>query len=302
MSMVNIIGVDFSGAQSDKNTWITEGWLSDSILYIQCCRSIKRKELTEKLAKGKFAVAALDFPFAVPIAFAQYWCGDTQEMPGLWKAACELDNPRCFRSMVDRFAPDVSDEVLRIGDMHVPGCYSCLHRAQPNMVPMTFEGMKLLHCLWETGRFHVPPLPSRKAEGPVLLEVMPGAALAAFDLPDKGYKRGAKATQLRKEILSNLSRKSGISLPNLNDCRLNDYRERCLKYDDCLDSVVAAVVAALWERDKSAFLKPSNKTVGEVSRPNSKRWASQQALGLQENEAARREGWIYVPKPQGNRS
>ena len=297
--MVKVIGVDFSGAIEKgrkSNTWITEGQLDGNRLeIIGCPRPIKRDDLTKRLTRPDYAVAAMDFPFSVPLAFAKYWQPDAGEMPDLWSAAYELNAPRCFRSIVDQFAPTVADEVLRIGDMHVPGCYSCLHRAQPNMVPMTFEGMKLLHVLRKAGRFHVPPLPSPTTDSPVLLEVMPGAALAAFGLPDKGYKGGSKACQLRQEILDTLSGASGIGLPNLNDCRRNDYRELCLKYHDCLDSVVAAVVAALWYNCDAAFRKPSDKTVTAISRPTSTRWASKETLGMREEEAARLEGWIYVP-------
>jgi hypothetical protein len=47
------------------------------------------------------------------------------------------------------------------------------------MVSMTFRGMQLLARLWPTG-CDVPPLPPQKAEGAVLLEVMPGAVLRAL--------------------------------------------------------------------------------------------------------------------------
>jgi hypothetical protein len=300
MAERTVLGVDFSGAASDNTkgkTWITEGQYSNGSLTISEPRPISRRELTERLKKQDYAVAGMDFPFSLPVAFANYWQPDADEMPDLWHAAYQLDNRKCFRSKVDNFAPAVADEVLRIGDMHVPGCYSCLHRTNPNMVPMTFEGMKLLHTLWEVGNFHVPPLPSSKEQSPVLLEVMPGAVLAAFGLPDKGYKNGTKSHQLRQEILDTISIASGIGLPNLNDCPENGYRERCLKYDDCLDSVVAAVAAALWYKDNTTFRKPSNETVTAISRPTSTRWASKEALGMREIDAARKEGWIYVPKP-----
>ncbi len=299
MAERTIVGVDFSGGGQDNRlgkTWITEGRFDKGTLTIDGCRRISREDLRERLMRKDYAVAAMDFPFSVPIAFANYWQPHAVEMPDLWRAAYELDDRRCFKSKVDKFAPAVSDEFLRIGDMHVPGCYSCLHRTNPNMVPMTFEGMKLLHILWETGGFDVPPIISPNGSSRILLEVMPGAALTAFGLPDKGYKNGTNAYQLRKEILDNLSTSSGINLPNLNDCRGNAYRDFCLRNDDCLDSVVAAVVAALWCGNNEDFWKPSNQIVTAISRPTSKRWASEEALGMREIGAARREGWIYVPK------
>ncbi len=298
MTERTIVGVDFSGGGKDTQvgkTWVTKGQFDGVALKIEDCRPLSRDKLTQCLNQKDYAVAAMDFPFGVPIAFADHWEPNARAMPDLWQAAHNLNDRKCFRFIVDKFAPTVADELLRIGDLHVPGCYSCLHRVNPNMVPMTFEGMKLLHTLSTSGGFHIPPLPKLETQSSVLLEVMPGAALASFGLPDKGYKSGAKAHQLRKEILDTLSETSGISLPNLNDCRQKGYRELCLEYDDCLDSVVAAVVAALWYRDSTAFHKPSNEIVTTISRPTSTRWASEDALGMQEKEAARKEGWIYVP-------
>ncbi len=292
--MVKVIGVDFSGAKDDKNTWITEAELNvkTRALELRSCKSIKRDNLTERLKARDYAVAAMDFPFSVPIAFARQWQPDSVEMPDLWYAAHKLASPKRFRDKVDQFAPAVADEILRIGDRHVPGCFSCLHRTRPNMVPMTFEGMRLLHTLREHGDFQVPPLTNPDNDSPTLLEVMPGAALTAFGLPDKGYKNGVKADQLRQDILDNLGEKSGVGLPNLDD-----YRKRCLKNHDCLDSVVAAVVAALWYKDGRAFQAPSNQEVTSIGHPTSTRRVSNEALNMTEEEAARLEGWIYVPKP-----
>ena len=296
--MVKVIGVDFSGAKesgSRSNTWITEASLASGQLVLEEPRSIGRDDLTKRLMKPDYAVAAMDFPFSVPLAFAKHWQPDAGEMPDLWSAAYELNAPKCFRSIVDQFAPTVADEVLRIGDMHVPGCYSCLHRAQPNMVPMTFEGMKLLHVLRRAGRFHVPPLLSPKTGSPVLLEVMPGAALRAFGLPrinpGKAYKSGANAKSRREEILSELAGKSNVRLPNLDK-----YRDICLHSHDALDSMVAAVVAAMWAGG-SAFHGPTDAKVTDVQMPKSTRMASPQAKGFTQKAAARLEGWIYVPMP-----
>ena len=296
--MVKVIGVDFSGAKESgnrSNTWITEANLNGCQLVLDKPRSIRREDLTKRLMKPDYAVAAMDFPFSVPIAFARYWQDDAGDMPALWRAAYGLEDPKCFRAMVDKFAPAVADEVLRVGDMHVPGCYSCLHRAQPNMVPMTFEGMKLLHVLWKAGCFHVPPLSSPKRDSPVLLEVMPGAALRSLGLPrinpGKAYKSGANAKSRREEILSELARNSNVRLPNLDK-----YRDRCVRNHDALDSMVAAVVAAMWA-DGNAFHGPTDAKVTDVRMPKSTRTASPQAKGLTQLEAARLEGWIYLPMP-----
>lgn len=304
MAERTIIGVDFSGAGEDTDvgkTWITEARLAGRILTIANCYSICRNELTERLMRRDYAVAAMDFPFGVPVAFANHWVPDSQAMPDLWQSAHNLADRRHFRVQVDAFAPTVADELLRVGDLHVPGCYSCLHRTRPNMVPMTFEGMKLLHALTTDGVYHVPPLPKPESNSPVLLEVMPGATLNRMRLParnpGRAYKmRNQRGRGRRQEILNDLSCRSGIAIQGLGD-----YRETCTDSDDALDSIVAAVVAALWATDESdgEFKTPSeNRAVKDAfAEYRGRRRISPGIDHLTEEEAARREGWIYAPKP-----
>ena len=175
-------------------------------------------------------MAALDFPFSVPREFARFWQPEEapifetpvfETMPDLWAAAAGMDW-NDFSALRDAF-------VARYGELKrscdPPESYSCLHRVNPNMVPMTFRGMQMLHRLW-TGNtanpMSVPPLPdrsrpdrsrpdrSRTDEVPdtVLLEVMPGAVLRRMGLPFKGYKNGARAPALRRQILEDLPQKA----------------------------------------------------------------------------------------------
>ena len=74
VTRLEILGVDFSGARSDNNTWLAQGALDDRGLVLWCCRAVPREELTELLAETTGpAIAALDFPFSVPLPFARYW-------------------------------------------------------------------------------------------------------------------------------------------------------------------------------------------------------------------------------------
>jgi hypothetical protein len=303
MSERTIAGVDFSGAQSDNKTWITKGLLEteDSLelkkgsLLLLSCKSVSREELTKLLEELPCdAVAALDFPFSVPIAFSEFLERSNGEMPDLWQVAASMEREE-FIAQRDEFVKEYG-ELLRAGDLHVPGCYSCLHKANPNMVPMTFHGMKMLDTLWEQTNCQVPPLEIPGRDGAVLLEVMPGAALRAFQLPDKGYKGGQKAFEARLKILRGLRRVSDVKVINLSD-----FHEECMFSDDALDSVAASVVAALWAMDESesAFKKPrGSRTVNEAfNEYKGKRKISPGVSCLTEEEAARKEGWIYVPKP-----
>ena len=312
MAERTIVGVDFSGAGKDTevgNTWITTGFietedtneLKRGMAILDSCKPVSREKLTEKLKSlPSDAVAALDFPFSVPIAFAEYMGHPGSEMPTLWQAVAEMEGGRDeFIARRDRFVEE-NGELLRAGDLHVPGCYSCLHKTNPNMVPMTFQGMRLLNKLWTQTNCQVPPLGVEGHDGAVLLEVMPGAALEAYGLPDKGYKGGHDALDKRREILRDLNKKSGVNVIDLHA-----FRDEAMFADHALDSMVAAVTAARWVMDEGdeAFRKPSKRNniadafaTYKVKRKG-KREISKDIAHLTQEQAARKEGWIYVPNP-----
>lgn len=277
-----ILGVDFSGAKSDKNTWVTRGTLSGNSLEISSCEPTPRAELAILLGSApKNTIAALDFPFSVPREFASYLLPSAEDMPELWNATANMEF-QDFMALRDGFVLE-HGEPYRRGDLYFPECYSCLHKANPNMVPMTFRGMQMLDGLWRSG-CRVPPLPNGTRTGPLLLESMPGAALRALGLPFKGYKKGQNALSLRRQILDGLGTMSGVGLPNLS--RFRDY---CLESDDCLDSVAAAVAACLWNKDPTMFRLPQDGP-GDVSRRGG-------TPNPNENElrTAQLEGWLYAP-------
>jgi hypothetical protein len=246
---VNIIGVDFSGAKTDQNTWLTQGVTDGEALTIRECRTVTRSQLTDLLANvSSPTVAALDFPFGVPREFARFWQPIAQTMPDLWATASVMEFDQ-FLSWRNEFVAH-HGEPKRRADTYYPECYSCLHLANPNLVPMTFRGMQMLHQLWQAG-CAVPPLPPSTKNQTVLLEAMPGAALRAFGLPYKGYKNGKKARLLRQKILDGLADRSSLRMPDLPA-----FQDLCLSNHDCLDAVVAAVVAALWIREPELFRRP----------------------------------------------
>jgi hypothetical protein len=294
--MVRIIGVDFSGANEKRvvNTWVTEAQSQDHELVIEHCRPIKRDDLKTLLScLPHSAVAAMDFPFSVPMGFANFWAPATNDMPHLWSAAASIEYD-AFERNCNEYISQASNQAngnkhpLRIGDL-----YSSLPLSVLNlrMRRMTFYGMKLLHHLWESpSGFRVPPLYESAHKGPVLLEVMPGAALEVLGLPFKLYKNGAKKQDNRSKILESLGSKSTMKITNLGT-----FKETYRSNDDALDSLVAAVVAALWVA-KRKFRCPScaPTIVTSIDKKRAAR-ASKEALGMRQEEAARLEGWIYVP-------
>ena len=253
--MVQILGVDFSGAKAERNTWLTQGRLEGRILTLENCRSVRRHDLTEILSacSGK-AIAALDFPFATPKPFADFWTPGSRAMPDLWAAAAGLEYAE-FLALRDEFVA-CQGEPKRACDP--PESYSCLHMVNPIMVPMTFHGMRMLHQLW-TGKtanpIAVPPLPMNSTAGigdaTVLLEVMPGAVLRRLGLPFKGYKSGSKALERRRQVVSELPDRA---IPVR--FQFGEFEDLVLRNHDALDSVVAALTAAHWAVDRSRFLQP----------------------------------------------
>ena len=276
--MTAIVGVDFSGHRDDRNTWVAVGRLEvGGALRLDSVQPARRTDLHALLTRIPApAVAALDFPFGVPAQFAADLPSKRplRAMPDLWRSVSGMSAGE-FLAARDGFVAD-NGELKRAGDArHFPESYSPLHRVNPNMIPMTYEGIRLLHR-WHAehpGRWHVPPLepPGRSDQTVALLELMPGAFLKAVGLPYKGYKKGRRSSELRELITGSLAAASGIPLPNLDSVRMG-----CHASDDFLDAVVAAVGAACWARGCDRFRHPR---------------ADELAL-------ARLEGWIYVPYPE----
>ena len=281
--MTTIIGVDFSGHRDDRNTWMASAKLTGTgTLLFDSVQPVRREDLYDFLGEiSTPAVAALDFPFGVPRAFAEFLSGEAppRDMTNVWQTVSSLTSAE-FVARRDQFVgqwPDLplsQREPKRVGDLaYHRESYSPLHTVNPNMLPMTYEGIRMLQRWHEErpDRWHVPPLgPTGPAsERVTLLELMPGALLKSIGLPYKGYKKGRAALERRDEILGELARVSGVDLPNLDRVRM-----ACRANDDCLDAVVAAVGAAAWAKDASRFHHPSDDEMAD----------------------AELEGWIYVPE------
>ena len=280
--MTTIIGIDFSGAKHDRDTWVAHGRLtSDGALVFEGANMIRRKDVVNLLvAVSTPTIAAIDFPFCLPQEFAKFLNtgDDLKAMPDVWRTidGMSLED---FYAARDAFVNHFGIEPKRAGDeAHFKESFSPLHKVNPNMLPMTYWGIRMLHELFskDPSRWIVPPLEatSAQAETVTLLETMPGAFLRAIGTIYKGYKNPKSALlrdERRNAIMDEVQRNSGIDLPNLSELR-----EDCIANDNCLDAVVAAITAASWARNPARFRHPN----------------------ADELPAAKLEGWIYVPKPQ----
>lgn len=294
---MRIIGVDFSGAGADTHvgkTWIAEGLLEGNTLILANPNRISRDGLTKKLAGlDKPAVAAMDFPFSVPEVFARCWqkrpdiLAEGATMPDLWAASAILKWTN-FKGLQDELR--IVEFVKQQGEpkraCDPPESYSPLHYANPNMVPMTFRGMQMLNRLWQgptADPVIVPPLPQPSRHGKIdtitLLEVMPGAVLRRFGLPHTGYKDNSRRLgqredrkKTRRHILDELPQRINPLTTNLPGVYA-----QCLENDDALDSVIAAITAALWVIDRKRFIIPP-------------------APGQPNYNQSLLEGWLYIPR------
>ena len=301
--MTTIIGLDFSGAQSETkaNTWIAQGHLdNDGGLWLDSAHPIRRDDLHDLLADVEVpAVVAMDFPFGVPAALTAHLnIAGSAEMPAVWGAVAGMtwgnfENQR--NALVNAGLPDqrldcCPREPMRAGDAiyhHRPNSYSPLHRVNPDMLPMTYRGICMLHHLHLGNplRWHIPPMEPRNAamETVTLLELSPREFLRSIALPFEGYKGGQQFLQLRMQILNGLGAASGVPLHYPDTVHF-----ACRANDDCLDAVVAAAGAAMWAQDYTRFHPPWM-------------WVQNRARfrhpTRDEIPDARLEGWIYAPLP-----
>lgn len=289
MAERTIVGVDFSGAKADNATGITKALLKDDMkLDITDCYTITRDALTSFLIEKKNdsnAVIAMDFPFGVPKSFSQTeFEFQGTLMQEMWEKVAELvDLPGYIAKLRPRLRKEGDlqkfSKLLRQGDRtHFSAAYSPLNPASPEMFAMTLYGMKMLHTLWSESNFRVPPLDSNGRSGPVLLETMPGVLLNRFCLPSENYKRKNQSNcghpeKVRREILAGLNEQSRVPL-QISDANL----KKCEDNDNCLDSLVAAIGAAMWAKDESLFHRPEDHQEPAVL------------------DYAKVEGWIYAPQ------
>ncbi len=290
MAEQTIVGVDFSGGGDDAsigNTWVTKGRFDGKALTIDECRPISRTELKELLrALPKGSVEALDFPFGVAEELFPDLVPGCSTMKDVWDRVSEM-------RFEDKASEDwESFDTLRAKHPKIKRKFDEKHYPEVSLSPqdermryMTYHGIKMLKELHDKceNRWHIPPLHCGwvRENRVTLLEVMPGAALKAQDLPHRNYKNSKgpnalKNLKKRKCILEKLSDKFDIDLPNFEK-----YRDLFVFNDNALDSFIAAIVAALWVNE-TAFHRPEDHQDENVL------------------NTARLEGCIYAPSKSVN--
>lgn len=240
--------MDYSGSVEDNKTWFVEGTLNGNTLCIEKCEPITREDLKYKLAREKQQVTvAMDFPFGIPERLRRSFPVDTKTPVQLWRIVAKME-----RCAFVKLQPEWNNE-KRKADQPVSSSMAPLNL---RMVRMTYDGIRMLHDLnRDSLNFHIPPFCQcvHTCHPRTLLEVMPSVTLRSLQI-FKYYKtasseRKAKESRdNRLSILRKIPEKSGIQFDNLTQ-----FLPLALNYDDCLDAIVAAITAAMWNQTDKDF-------------------------------------------------
>ena len=154
-------------------------------------RSVTRDELLALLREApEGAVASVDFPFSVPQPFANVLAGSPNDMADVWAGVADMSMEE-FIALRDTFVAE-HGELRRECDLSHGEAFSVLHKANPNMLPMTLRGMQMLHRL-QAPNVRIlcqdPPGPAKLT----VLECMPGATLKGLPPPLQGLQERPQA-------------------------------------------------------------------------------------------------------------
>src|SRR5262249_21747050 len=151
----------FSGAKSVPNdTWLVTGHLGSMGLEIASVKNPGSLALAAELdALKELRACAFDFPFSLPVDFMRYLarklgCEEFQEWQEMaLNLVCMT--PEEFAAMASEF-----EATKRFTDKNAGRqAKSPIHHVNPNMVPMTFHGIRLLARL-NPSRYAVIPFQS----------------------------------------------------------------------------------------------------------------------------------------------
>lgn len=211
-------------------------------------RSLTNDDLRERIRDA--GCAGIDAPFSWPLRFREQLARHHEH--GGWEAH--------YRDPEFQF---------RATDLFVAGCARRPLSVSTNLIGVT--AMRCARLLEELGEERGRRIELTGADG--IFEVYPAAALAAWGAKDvgfdpDGYKTGPKANEKRRALAEAIF--SAADWLEVAD----DVKERCIRSDDELDALIAALATRAAARD--------------LSRPPET--DSQRAL-------APVEGWIHVPQP-----
>jgi len=259
-------GVDYSGDMRDPRarTWLATLELTGERLRVTRLEPTGRSGLENYLRNPDRALMnveaiGLDFPFGLPLAFAERLLGGSFPAEGWWALAKRLERltrPE-YLTHVHEFR-ESDGEVRRLTDERADA-RSPLQRVDPDLGSRAFHGIRMI--AEDRSRFVMRPF--ENAQGKLLLEVYPDVLVRRL-LPGGETDR----PDLRRLV-------AGLgALDHLPVDLDSVFLRSCLTRRDALDAVIAARSAALAVLSGEADKAPEELAPGEGAR-------------------VRHEGWIY---------
>lgn len=284
MSDLQVAGVDFSGAKtSPNNTWMTIARVGNLGVEVSDVRHVGSHALAKEIASTSLNAVGIDCPFSLPTEFIDFLA--IKKLKASYQSWQELAQELVFMPFeeFEEVVKEFKKEPKRYCDQKAAvQAISPLHRGNPSMIQMTFQGMRLLAML-DPAKFFVMPFQSEIKGGIAVLEVYPRAILKVLALADTGYKSQEKKDQdrvksLRGEIfdgLVNLREKKGITFQKFPRLTVPaKFRHGFIESDHALDSLIACYATAAYATDRNLFVD---------------------ALEA-DNMDVLLEGWIYTPR------
>jgi Protein of unknown function (DUF429) len=283
-----VAGIDFSGAKTVPNeTWLAIGKLDSMGVEITHLDRVGSQKIAQELSKVPgLAAAGFDFPFSLPAEFLQY-LADKRNLSAFqsWQSVAECMAFLPYEEF-DELAQAFVKEPKRYADKNSkPIAQSPLHRGNPSMLQMTYQGIRMLTTL-NPEKFAVLPFQSVGKEMCQVIEVYPAATLAAGGVQSRGYKSKEKKDKdamfaVRKQMirqLMTLRESSGATLADsIKDCpRLSmspKFESTAITSDHAFDAIVACYTTAIFVRSPKFFADPLDA----------------------DNLDVLTEGWIYAP-------
>jgi hypothetical protein len=281
MAETFVAGADFSGAKNVPNdTWLAVGNLTNLGLEIISLTNCGAHKLALELKSIHNLVAAgLDFPFSLPYEFLNFLSekisrGNFQS----WQEVAEVLAFMPFDKFLE-LVTEFKEEPKRIADKATNRAgVSPLHRANPSMVQMTYQGIRMLTSL-DPKKFYVIPFQDEIPFGCAVMEAYPRETLFSLGLPDTGYKGkdASKSLETRKLILKGLVSLRDKGAAGVEHCpriSMNKNIEKvAIETDHALDAVIACYSVAIWKVAPQLFKDPYSSDDSNVLL----------------------EGWIYAP-------
>lgn len=278
-----VAGADFSGAKTVPNdTWLTVARLGNLGVEVYDVRHIGSHALAKELMATSFSAVGIDCPFSVPMEFIEFLA--MKKPLASYQSWQELAQDLVFMPFED-FEAQVKafkKEPKRFCDTKTSApAISPLHRGNPSMIQMTFQGMRLLAML-DPAKFFVLPFQQAVPSGCAMIEVFPRAMLKTLGLPDTGYKSQEKKEldkmrTIRAEILNgmiDLRERKGLTYQKFPRLHVPPkLKHSFTESDHALDSLIACYASATYLAEPSLFADPLDG----------------------DNMDVLLEGWIYSP-------